>query len=369
MTFFNEQAELIRNILKDENIKVSIIDGIQGDERDIIIYSLVIKDPVAGKRQYVPMTAEGGQINMDIAAGRVNVAFSRAKLQVHAVTSLAPELWPDGIWVKKYLEYIEKNGIVTRRHSKAEQHFDSNFEDQVYSYLSKKLDANDYALETQTESLGFKIDMTVHHNGKKLAIECDGPTHFEDEGGQVYVKSDWERQGALEGAGWNFYRISYFDWVSDQTGEEKALTDFISEYFDDNQKVSKTSVVKELESETVEPEDAPKEMYVTDFSDEQVDNVNPVNASPTPKVSKSKASSNKGFSVGSREVNQDAFGDYLKARVSNNITIRYQSTRAGSAKYWRTLSLIELSDTYFSAFDPYSGINKTFRRDRVVDFK
>jgi len=368
LAFFNEQAELIRNALTDEDIKVSIIDGIQGDERDIVIYSFVIKDP-SDKKRYIALTGEGGEIRKDIAAGRVNVAFSRARLQVHAVTSLAPELWPDGIWIKKYLEYIDKYGVVTRRHSKAEQQFDSNFEDQVFSYLAKKLNANNYALETQTESLGFKIDLTVHHNGKKLAIECDGPTHFEGGDGQVYVQSDWERQGALEAAGWNFYRISYFDWVSDQAGEEKALTDFLAEYFDDNRKDSKTAVVKELEKETVAPEDAPKEMYVTDFSDERVDNVTPVKPSSTPKVQKSSASSNKGFSVGSREVNQGAFGDYLKARISNNITIRYQSTRAGSAKYWRTLSLLEYNDTYFSAFDSYAGINKVFRRDRVVEFK
>ena len=297
------------------------------------------------------------------------MAFSRARIQVHAVTSLAPELWPDGIWIKKYLEYIEKNGVVARRHNKAEQRFDSQFEDEVFSYLAKKLDANDYVLETQTESLGFKIDMTIHHNGNKLAIECDGPTHFEGGDGQVYVQSDWERQGALEAAGWNFYRISYFDWVSDQAGEEKALTEFINDYFGDSKKQLKTDVVKELESETIAPEDAPKEMYVTDFSDEPVDNVTPVGSPSIPNVKQRKTTSNKGFSVGSREVDQGAFGEYLKTRVSNNITIRYQSTRAGSANYWRNLSLLEFNDMYFSAYDSIAGINKVFRRDRVVEFK
>jgi superfamily I DNA and/or RNA helicase/very-short-patch-repair endonuclease len=368
LAFFNEQAELIRNAIEDDDIKVSIIDGIQGDERDIVIYSFVIKDP-SDKRRYVALTGEGGEIRKDIAAGRVNVAFSRARLQVHAVTSLAPELWPSGIWIKKYLEYIEKHGVVSRRHSKSEQHFDSDFEDHVYSYLAKKLDANDYALETQTESLGFKIDMTVHHNGRKLAIECDGPTHFEGGDGQVYVQSDWERQGALEAAGWNFYRVSYFDWVNDQTGEEKALIDFIAEYFNNDHKVSKTTVFKELENEALAPEDAPKEMYVTDFSDEQVDNTHAVEGAPTPKADNPRATTNKGFSVGSREVNQDAFGEYLQGRISKPITIRYQSTRAGSAKYWRTLSLVEFDGIYFSAFDSYAGMNKKYRRDRVVEFR
>lgn len=268
LTFFNEQAELIRKVITNEDIKVSIIDGIQGDERDIVIYSFVIKDP-SDKKRYTALTGEGGEIRKDIAAGRVNVAFSRARLQVHAVTSLPPELWPDGIWIKKYLEYIEKNGVVSRRHNKDKQHFDSDFEEQVYSYLAKKLDANDYVLETQTKSLGFRIDLTIHHNGKRLAIECDGPTHFESGDGQVYVQSDWERQGVLEAAGWNFYRISYFNWVNDRAGEEKALIDYIFEYFNDDHKTVKAAVVKELEKEAVAPEDVSKEMYVTDFSDER----------------------------------------------------------------------------------------------------
>lgn len=176
-------------------LKVSIIDGIQGDERDIVIYSLVIKDPVVGKRMYVPMTkSESGEIKKDITAGRVNVAFSRARLQVHTVTSLAPELWPEGIWIKRYLEYVEKYGVVNRRHNKGDQQFDSNFEENVFTYLSQTLDASEYTLDTQVESLGFKIDLVVYRNGKRLALEMDGPSHFEDEGGQVYVKDDWDRQ-------------------------------------------------------------------------------------------------------------------------------------------------------------------------------
>ena len=267
------------------------------------------------------------------------------------------------------MEYIEKLGILSRRHIKSAQQFDSGFEENIYSFLAKELDPNDYTIETQTESLGFRIDITVSHNGKKLAIECDGPTHFEGGDGQVYIQSDWERQGVLEAAGWNFYRISYFDWISDQPGEEKALIDYIKEYFDYESMISKTDVVKELEKETIAPEDAPKEMYITNFSDEEVDNVHDVNGTSTTKVQKPNSSVNKGFSVGAREVNQDAFGEYLGDRVSKNINIRYQSTKAGSAKYWRLLSLIEFNDTYFSAYDSFSGTNKTFRRDRVVEFK
>lgn len=373
LTFFNEQAELIRSTIKDDDIKVAIIDGIQGDERDIVIYSFVIKDP-ADKKRYISRTGEGGEINKDIAAGRVNVAFSRARMQVHTVTSLAPELWPEGIWIKRYLEYVEARGVVHRRHSASEQQFDSNFEEKVFTYLAKELDASEYTLETQVESLGFKIDLVVYRNGKKLAIEMDGPSHFEGEHGQVYVKDDWERQGALETAGWNFYRISYFDWEKDQQAEQKALIEHLEQYFDDQGPSFKTSILKELEKETVAPEEAPKDIYITDFSDEHVDNVTPLQSSPgasrikrtnTAKATPSKPT----FSIGDREVNQEDFERYLGGRQQAHITIRYQSMRAGSAKHWRTIQLENYDRTYLYAKQDNASYPVKYRRDRVIEFK
>jgi len=369
LTFFNEQAELIRNAIKDDDIKVSIIDGIQGDERDIVIYSFVIKDPT-DKKRYIALTGEGGEIRKDIAAGRVNVAFSRAKIQVHTVTSLAPELWPEGIWIKRYLEYIESHGMVSRRHSKSKQQFDSNFEENVFNCLAKELGADEYTLETQVESLGFKIDLVVYRGGKKLALEMDGPSHFEGGDGQVYVKDDWDRQCALETAGWNFYRISYFDWINDQASEEKALVEYINRYFTDGNIGGKTDVLKELEREMVAPEEAPKDMYVTDFSDEYVDHSSTIRATQPTQADKSLASAKKEFSVGEREIDQAAFEDYLSSHVGNVISVKYQTPRANSANHWRPINLVKYDATYFyaDAADDRDYLIK-YRRDRVIEFK
>ena len=373
LTFFNEQAELIRSAIKDEGVKVSIIDGIQGDERDIVIYSFVIKD-ATDKKRYIALTGEGGEIRKDIAAGRVNVAFSRARLQVHAVTSLAPELWPEGIWIKRYLEYIEANGVVKRRHSLAEQQFDSQFEEDVFAYLAQTFDASEYTLDTQVESLGFKIDLVVYNNGKKLALEMDGPSHFEGGDGQVYVRDDWDRQCVLETAGWNFYRISYFDWINDRDVEKAAVCAYIERYFSDTGLGGKTNVLKELEQEMVAPEEALKEMYVTDFSGEGVDNATAVRATQSRSTTMTKASAKKEFSIGDREVNQARFEPYLAARVGTDITVKYQTPRANSANYWRSIKLINYDDTYlYSEATDRRDYSRDYlvkyRRDRVVDFK
>lgn len=214
LTFFNEQAELLSEYIDDEDIKISSIEGIQGDQRDIIIYSLVITDPNE-KNRYLPLTGEGGDIRAPINAGRVNVAFSRARSQVHIVSSLEKESWPDGIWIKKYLEYAEKNGTINF-FSQEMKPFDSYFEEEVYYFLLNNFPTDEFIIQNQVESCGFKIDfvLTEIKTNKKIAIECDGPTHFESEESEIYVQSDIERQTVLESAGWTFYRIPYSRWLN-----------------------------------------------------------------------------------------------------------------------------------------------------------
>lgn len=231
LTFFNDQAELIRKVFEDNRIKesdklkIAVIEGIQGDEKDIIIYSFVIRDP-SQKRQYRPLTGETGDIQADINAGRVNVAFSRAKLQVHCILSLPIEKVPSGIWIKKYLEYVRDNGEVSASKLTLKK-FDSYFEEEFYHLLKKKL-GKGYTIQNQVESCGFKIDFvaTNTNTGKQLALECDGPTHFKDhidEAYGIYVDSDIERQRVLESAGWTFYRVGYSQWIENDENKENII--------------------------------------------------------------------------------------------------------------------------------------------------
>ncbi len=225
LSFFNAQAAYIRDLFEQEgfkeendNYKVSIIEGIQGDEKDIIIYSFVIRTPDQ-KRKYVPLTGESGDIRADINKGRVNVAFSRAKLQVHCFVSMPINDIPEKIWLKKYLEYIQENGEVAF-YSTEIKPFDSYFEEEFFNLMRSNLKRG-YKIQNQVESCGFRIDFVVSNanTGKRLAIECDGPCHFKDEIDEAYgihVESDEERQRVLEAAGWKFCRIKYADWINEK---------------------------------------------------------------------------------------------------------------------------------------------------------
>ena len=246
LTFFNEQAFLLREVIDDPEVKISIIEGIQGDEKDIVIYSFVISDP-SQKKRYVYLSSEGGDINKDISAGRVNVAFSRAKIQAHCVTSLPVDRWPEGIWIKKYLEYVQSNGEIDF-FSVELKDFDSNFEEEFYYYIRNKL-GKEFLIQNQIESCGYKIDFVITNTetGEKLAVECDGPTHFIDENSDIRVETDFERQAVLESAGWEFYRVPYSKWTSDENFREQLVGE-IHEFFNlggtesESSKTNKTKV-------------------------------------------------------------------------------------------------------------------------------
>lgn len=224
LSFFNAQAAYIRDLFEkeglkeeDDNYKVSIVEGIQGDEKDIIIYSFVIRT-LEQKNKYVPLTGESGDIRADINKGRVNVAFSRAKLQVHCFVSMSVQDMPEKIWLKKYLEYAQENGEVLFYDTDLKP-FDSHFEEEFYLLLKNNLKRG-YKIQNQVKSCGFKIDFVINNTktGKKIAVECDGPCHFKDEIDEAYgihVESDEERQRVLEAAGWKFYRIKYSDWIKE----------------------------------------------------------------------------------------------------------------------------------------------------------
>lgn len=406
LTFFNEQAELLRKVITDETIKISIIEGIQGDERDIVIYSFVIKSPQE-KSRYIALTGESGEIRKEINEGRVNVAFSRARLQVHTVTSIAPNLWPEGIWIKRYLEYVETRGRVSRL-TRSEQHFDSKFEQNVYDYLFSKLDPSKYTLTTQVESCGFKIDLVIRsiETGKKLAIECDGPTHFEAGDGQVRVANDYERQYVLETAGWRFYRIIYSEWLDEEAKQKEELIDYVKKYMKQAKPISEDNAVTnestyvpitvEVSAEFVEALKAsaaaqPTSRFgrkpVAKNDDKPVPIPAPKSTAPLPELvyeslptsnaqiaapkeapsAKPKAESK--FSVGDREVNQAELEQYLKQHANGKIQLRYQSMRAGSARYWREIQMIGFDDTYIQAKQDDREYPVKYRRDRVVEFR
>jgi very-short-patch-repair endonuclease/DNA polymerase III delta prime subunit len=171
----------------------STADGFQGDERDIILYSL----------RHGPGSHPGSITGIEANQGdrRLNVAFTRARRKVILFTSMAPGTFP-GRFIRGFLDHAEVSQCKSSLADTDRDKFDSDFEREVCErFRAKKLD-----VATQFPVAGYRIDLVVRDKaGRRMGVECDGAFHY-DEYGQLR-EEDYEREEILERAGWAIHRI------------------------------------------------------------------------------------------------------------------------------------------------------------------
>lgn len=206
---------------EDIGLFVKNIESVQGDERDVIIFSIGYAKNENGR-----LIRNFGWLNQRGGENRLNVAISRAKKKVHIVTSFEPaelqveDMKNDGPRIlKKYLEYAfavsagDREGAKQILLSFADDvnpgetvTFDSDFENQVYDALVEK----GYQVDTQIGIGGYSIDLAIKKDGKYvLGIECDGRLYHSSKSAR---ERDYHRQKYLESRGWRIHRIWSTNW-------------------------------------------------------------------------------------------------------------------------------------------------------------
>ena len=239
------------------------IENVQGDERDIIIFSIGYakdSDGVFGNR-FGTLSKVGGQ-------NRLNVAITRARQEMMVICSIDPGLIKETSKnlgprrLRQFLEYSRASSQLNKKGveeilSKINQNmavsdkttleFDSPFETQVYKALSR----HGYTVHTQIGASDYKIDLAVVHpddpNRYVLAIECDGATFHSSKSAK---ERDVMRQKFLEAKGWKFERIWSRNWWRNS---EEELSRVVSRI----EKEIKNSSRKEpevIEPEVIEPD-------------------------------------------------------------------------------------------------------------------
>ncbi|MCQ6265131.1 AAA domain-containing protein [Fictibacillus sp. WQ 8-8] len=240
----------------DERIFVKNIENVQGDERDTIIFSIAYARNEQGKvySRFGTLSQQGGE-------NRLNVAVSRAKEQIHVVSSIEPaelnvtNAKNDGPkLLKNYLEYSkavsnvnkdEIEAIVTKineNHNTKKQDlelwFDSPFEEQVYKQL---IDLG-YKVDTQIGMSGYRIDMAVVHPNHPqkyiLGIECDGAMFHSAASAK---ERDVYRQRFLESKGWKITRIWSRNWWKNASLEIERIDHLIKQVLNEEKSKEKVS--------------------------------------------------------------------------------------------------------------------------------
>jgi very-short-patch-repair endonuclease len=195
-----------------EEVFVKNLENVQGDERDVIVFSTTFGLDDLGK-----LSMNFGPINSASGPRRLNVAITRSRLAMHVFSSLAPERLDTsrttaiGVrHLKEFLDYAER-GVDALRHATTSVGEDpeSPFEEAVAAALRSR----GWDVHHQIGCGGYRIDLAVVHPdapGTYLAgIECDGASYHS---GATARDRDRLRQNKLEELGWTLYRIWSTEW-------------------------------------------------------------------------------------------------------------------------------------------------------------
>tara|TARA_A100000171_G_scaffold53021_1_gene75483 strand:+ start:14422 stop:20340 length:5919 start_codon:yes stop_codon:yes gene_type:complete len=229
ITFNAPQQELILDLLdlerskrpelewffsddREEPVIVKNLENIQGDERDVMIFSITFGKDLAGK---LPM--DFGAVNKQGGEKRLNVAVTRAKSEFHIFSSIsAEEIDPSrakGLGVqhlKNYLDYAQRGAVALPAMDEgslgpAENMFEAS--------VAEALRSRGWEVRTQIGVSGFRIDLgVVHpdHAGAFLAgVECDGATYHSS---ATARDRDQIREGVLRHLGWEILRVWSTEW-------------------------------------------------------------------------------------------------------------------------------------------------------------
>ena len=178
VTFNYKQAELISNLIQEklkiwENIRVKNIENIQGDEFDVVIFSIGYAPNKNGK-----LFMNFGTLNQQGGENRLNVAITRARSEIYVVASILPhELNVNNSLnngpkvLQNYLQYaldVSEEKFVPTPHASTEYRSSKMLKNQLINQAKE----TDYQL---VEELPFS-DLTVIKNNKyeSLILTDDG---------------------------------------------------------------------------------------------------------------------------------------------------------------------------------------------------
>ncbi|MEI2276686.1 DUF3320 domain-containing protein [Paenarthrobacter ilicis] len=269
VAFSVAQAEAIQNAIDEARISrrdldrffdtedrlngffIRALEQVQGDERDVIIFSVGYGPDEAGK-----ISTNFGALNKDKGWRRLNVGITRARQRVEVVASMHAGQIPPSTnenveYLRAYLDYAEKGPqTLAVPYSSTGLDPESPFEESVIAALQSW----GYTVEPQVGAAGFRIDIGIRHPAYPgmfaIGVECDG---YQYHSAPAARDRDRLRDQVLTGLGWRLHRIWGTAWYRDRATEENRLRAAVQEAID-APRGGRTKNTAEIERPAVEIE-------------------------------------------------------------------------------------------------------------------
>lgn len=209
---FKNQPELEKIALESqEPLFIKNLENVQGDERDVILFSITY-----GKNEQGKLNMNFGPLNKEGGWRRLNVAVSRARHEMKVfstMTSSDIDLRRTNkkgvIDLKDFLAFAEKGKISLTTGSNPENADGSSF----VKRLATEIEKNGFKVHTGIGCSAYKIDIGILHPEKPneylLGILCDGYNYLQ---AQTMRDREITQPQILNRLGWNLIKTWSLDW-------------------------------------------------------------------------------------------------------------------------------------------------------------
>ena len=238
VTFNIQQQNLIEDMIDDacrtdeefekwayggeEPVFIKNLENVQGDERDVILFSVGYGPDAEGK-----VSMNFGPLNRDGGWRRLNVAATRSRCEMKVFTSLEPEQMriseatPEGVKAfQRFLMYAEGNslwdsGIAVSTSNAPIIDRRSEFTG-IVREIQNRLEDQGYGSDANVGKSGFKVDIAVIDPNDSsrycLGILIDGSATGSH---STATSREVSQPQILNGLGWKVMKVWSIDWWED----------------------------------------------------------------------------------------------------------------------------------------------------------
>ena len=245
---------------EDTSLFVKNLENVQGDERDIIIFSIGYAPNAEGKvySNFGSLSAEGGE-------NRLNVAITRAKSRIMLVTSIEPEqLHIEGAknlgpkLLRKYLEYVR--AVSLGQDKEVHSILDSLLTTHTATETLTSLTPIEERIAEKLTKAGYEVHLNLGNENTRLSLaiydsELDrylvGVVLDKDAfaSSSSIMERDVYKPKFLASRGWSILRVWCRDWWLSPQKVIKSITSLA----DKNRTLYKKSMTQSTPAPQLEP--------------------------------------------------------------------------------------------------------------------
>ncbi len=222
---------------EDTSLFVQNVSEVQGDERDVIIFSIAFSEDENGN-----LPTNLGFISRENGENTLNVAITRAKVKMIVCSSIdandleIPVTDIGGQLLKHFLYYAlafqNADANVVRRILKLEPISETKvFESKMHEEIFNLIRNNGYNVEYKFGFDNYKIDFAIKDENENviLGINLDNEQYLRNFN---TMEREYYLPTYLESRGWNIIRIWSHQWSKDPESENQLILERIEDAID-----------------------------------------------------------------------------------------------------------------------------------------